>query len=112
MQSTCVTLRREQRVCAERWLQLRSADGAARQAVAELHRDCANKRRRANLPQAARFILEEWFRANSEHPYPSDADKDRLAARAGITNAQVSNWSTPPPPPLVLSGHAASLTPY
>lgn len=37
-------------------------------------------------------ILKDWFYKNFEHPYPSDKEKDRLAAQAGMTRLQVSNW--------------------
>jgi len=62
------------------------------QAVEELHRECANKRRRANLPESARAILEAWFSDNTEHPYPNERQKAELALRANISDTQVSNW--------------------
>mmetsp|Transcript_34369 Transcript_34369/g.80316 ORF Transcript_34369/g.80316 Transcript_34369/m.80316 type:complete len:149 (+) Transcript_34369:666-1112(+) len=36
--------------------------------------------------------MKKWFDDNATHPYPTVADKKRLAATCGISPAQVSNW--------------------
>lgn len=37
-------------------------------------------------------ILNEWFVSHSTYPYPTEEEKEILAARTGLTNRQVSFW--------------------
>lgn len=37
-------------------------------------------------------ILNDWFRAHSNKPYPSDAEKRMLQERTGLTKDQVNTW--------------------
>jgi len=56
---------------------------------------CAVHRpKRALLPAAAKDMLNRWFVAHADSPFPSDADKLALAAEGGITKEQVSVWFT------------------
>ena len=36
--------------------------------------------------------MEEWYRQNFDHPYPSDAEVEQLACTGGITVNQVKKW--------------------
>ena len=46
-------------------------------------------------------------------PVPGAADEQQVAAAAGFAaRVHTLELQAPPPPPLVLIGHAASLTPY
>ncbi|EKX37703.1 hypothetical protein GUITHDRAFT_77932 [Guillardia theta CCMP2712] len=54
--------------------------------VEELQRECANKRRRANLPESAVEIFRTWFRQHAAHPYPTETEKQLKCVE------QVSNW--------------------
>lgn len=51
-----------------------------------------NRRRRGNLPKEATAQLKAWFASHSESPYPTDEEKNALASRTGLTQAQISNW--------------------
>uniref|UniRef100_A0A0A9D589 Homeobox domain-containing protein n=1 Tax=Arundo donax TaxID=35708 RepID=A0A0A9D589_ARUDO len=44
------------------------------------------------LPEKSVAVLKAWMFENFLKPYPSDHDKDVLAARSGLTRNQVSNW--------------------
>ena len=33
-----------------------------------------------------------WLHEHTEHPYPNEEDKQRLALRTGLTMKQVSDW--------------------
>uniref|UniRef100_A0A0A9CXI7 Homeobox domain-containing protein n=1 Tax=Arundo donax TaxID=35708 RepID=A0A0A9CXI7_ARUDO len=44
------------------------------------------------LPEKSVTVLKAWMFENFVKPYPSDHDKDVLAARSGLTRNQVSNW--------------------
>lgn len=37
-------------------------------------------------------ILTKWFLAHYAHPYPTEQEKEALAAEAGITSSQVNYW--------------------
>jgi hypothetical protein len=50
--------------------------------------------RMRNLPPSAVAILRDWVMAHLDQPYPSDAEKAELAARAKITKKQVRHWLT------------------
>uniref|UniRef100_A0A093UPH1 Putative homeobox protein Meis3-like 1 n=1 Tax=Talaromyces marneffei PM1 TaxID=1077442 RepID=A0A093UPH1_TALMA len=36
--------------------------------------------------------LRQWFFAHSEHPYPSEEDKQELAHETGLSRMQIQNW--------------------
>ncbi|KAJ6814972.1 BEL1-like homeodomain protein 9 [Iris pallida] len=44
------------------------------------------------LPERAVAVLRAWLFEHFLHPYPTDADKQMLATRTGLTRNQVSNW--------------------
>ncbi|KAK4969210.1 hypothetical protein LTR28_001453, partial [Elasticomyces elasticus] len=44
------------------------------------------------FPRAAVKILRVWLDAHSEHPYPTDEEKDDLQKRTGLKVLQVMNW--------------------
>lgn len=37
-------------------------------------------------------VLKSWVEQHSDYPYPSEDEKDTLAALTGLSNSQVSNW--------------------
>ncbi|KIV96471.1 hypothetical protein PV10_00341 [Exophiala mesophila] len=44
------------------------------------------------LPRNAKLALVDWWSKNSQFPYPSDAEKDRLCDVTGLTRSQVCQW--------------------
>nr|XP_011465433.1 PREDICTED: BEL1-like homeodomain protein 4 [Fragaria vesca subsp. vesca]XP_011465434.1 PREDICTED: BEL1-like homeodomain protein 4 [Fragaria vesca subsp. vesca] len=44
------------------------------------------------LPERSVNILRAWLFEHFLHPYPSDADKQLLAQRTGLSRCQVSSW--------------------
>ncbi|KAI8615826.1 homeobox KN domain-containing protein, partial [Chytriomyces sp. MP71] len=48
--------------------------------------------KRLNYPPEVRAILLKWLGQNREYPYPTDADKNDLASKTGLTLQQVNNW--------------------
>lgn len=50
------------------------------------------KRRRGNLPKSTTTLLRSWLYDHTNHPYPSENEKNRLAAQTGLTINQISNW--------------------
>ncbi|KAI9350139.1 hypothetical protein BDR26DRAFT_851909 [Obelidium mucronatum] len=48
--------------------------------------------KRLNYSPEIRAILLSWLGLNREYPYPTDADKNDLAAKTGLTLQQVNNW--------------------
>ena len=55
---------------------------------------CEDRHRRGNklLNAKAVDIMEEWYSANWNHPYPSMEVTESLAERGGITVTQVKKW--------------------
>lgn len=47
-----------------------------------------------NIDQWKKDILAKWVKENSDNPYPSEDDKQRLAEECDLTRKQVSNWFT------------------
>ena len=47
---------------------------------------------KTKFPKKARQILEAWYKAHADDPFPSHADKQRLADESGITVKQVKCW--------------------
>ncbi|KAJ2854811.1 homeodomain super, partial [Coemansia erecta] len=37
-------------------------------------------------------VLYEWLSENVDHPFPSQADKNELMDRTGLTKMQLKNW--------------------
>ena len=60
--------------------------------VEEVQRECVNKKRRRNLTEKATETLRTWFSDHKDNPYPSDAEKAKLARQCKITEEQVCNW--------------------
>ncbi|CAJ0942784.1 unnamed protein product, partial [Mesorhabditis belari] len=56
------------------------------------NRFCDARRKRRNFSKAATDILNEYFFANINNPYPSEELKEELAQRCKISVSQVSNW--------------------
>ena len=50
----------------------------------------SSRRKRRNFSKEAREILQDYYDAHNDHPYPSDEDKQALADRCGISVQQVS----------------------
>ncbi|RLN82514.1 hypothetical protein BBJ28_00020072 [Nothophytophthora sp. Chile5] len=49
-------------------------------------------KKRTNLSKTAKTVLRIWFEENLHHPYPTEEEKEWLAANGGITMEQVNNW--------------------
>lgn len=52
------------------------------------------KRGKTKIPKSALTTLKNWLTEHFQDPYPSHAEKIRLANEAGITLKQVQNWFT------------------
>lgn len=46
----------------------------------------------SRLSREAVKILKNWLHEHADHPYPSDAEKDKLKDFTGLKRSQVSNW--------------------
>lgn len=44
------------------------------------------------FPRVAVKVLKEWLSAHGDHPYPTDEQKERLAALTGLKRDQITNW--------------------
>ncbi|KAJ2938652.1 hypothetical protein O0L34_g11980 [Tuta absoluta] len=51
-----------------------------------------NKKGPCRLPRQAIQVMKEWLAQHVGHPYPSEPEKDRLAAKTNLTLVQVNNW--------------------
>lgn len=51
-----------------------------------------NRKRRGNLPKSVTSVLKSWLVHNAIHPYPSEAEKMRLAEATQLSMNQISNW--------------------
>ena len=47
-----------------------------------------------NFEKWKRDILCNWIKANKDHPYPSEIDKQRLASMCHMSKKQICNWFT------------------
>jgi len=47
---------------------------------------------KTKFPKKAKQILEAWYRSHADDPFPSHAEKQRLADESGITLKQVKCW--------------------
>ncbi|KAI9846435.1 MAG: hypothetical protein M1837_004026 [Sclerophora amabilis] len=50
------------------------------------------RRRRGNLPRPVTDILRRWFEEHSDHPYPSEEEKQDLMRETQLAMSQISNW--------------------
>ncbi|KAJ3133275.1 hypothetical protein HK100_004536 [Physocladia obscura] len=48
--------------------------------------------KRLNYSNEVRTTLLSWLSHNKDYPYPTDADKNDLALKTGLTLQQVNNW--------------------
>jgi hypothetical protein len=46
----------------------------------------------ARFPRAAVKILKDWMIEHSDHPYPTDEEKEVLGQETGLSTGQISNW--------------------
>ena len=46
-------------------------------------------KRRGNLPKESKEKLKQWLSSHVSHPYPTEDEKKKLAAEAGMTMGQV-----------------------
>jgi len=51
-----------------------------------------SRRKRRNFSKPASEVLNEYFYAHLNNPYPSEEVKEELAKKAGISISQVNNW--------------------
>jgi hypothetical protein len=47
---------------------------------------------RKRLPEAAVLVLDEWFTAHRDNPYPNAAERASLCEQSGLTRRQVDTW--------------------
>jgi hypothetical protein len=47
---------------------------------------------KTKFPKRSRQILQDWFQNHSDDPFPSYAEKNRLAEESGVTLKQVKCW--------------------
>jgi len=50
------------------------------------------KRRKRCYPRKVSHVLNTWFFEHINDPYPSEADKQKLAEECGLNMIQVCNW--------------------
>lgn len=50
------------------------------------------RKRRGNLPKTVTAILKQWLIEHTEHPYPTENEKNSLGDKTGLTINQISNW--------------------
>ncbi|KAA0203202.1 hypothetical protein HAZT_HAZT002770 [Hyalella azteca] len=51
------------------------------------------RKRRPNLRPEAKAVLTAWLTEHRHHPYPTEEEKDALVCEAGVTLAQLNQWS-------------------
>lgn len=49
-------------------------------------------KRGKRLPKSAVEVLNAWYHAHTDNPYPTEEEKDRLRTQADLSAAQISNW--------------------
>ncbi len=58
----------------------------------ELGEKKKKKRKRGSLNPKALLLMDEWFKVNTDHPYPDDDVVDDLALQGEINAHQVRKW--------------------
>ena len=74
--------------------------------------DASGTKQAASGTKQAADRSDGGTRAPLAHPAPADAAVHAAACRAGLNTCEIDAQFPAGPPPLALSGHAASLTPY
>ena len=76
------------------WLLARMAENRHRNLLAQHSSNLQQPllKLRKKLNKIASAILTEWLNANWDYPYPTQEDKQALAAKCGISEKQVNNW--------------------
>lgn len=46
----------------------------------------------ARFARAAVVIMRSWINEHSDHPYPTEEEKEELKIRTGLTGSQITNW--------------------
>ena len=54
----------------------------------------ASARRTARLPLAPKKVLEAWFFAHWDHPYPTESEMEALQSTTGLKLKQIRDWCT------------------
>ncbi|KAI9462951.1 homeobox KN domain-containing protein [Boletus coccyginus] len=49
-------------------------------------------KKRGKLPKETTDYLKAWLHRHSDHPYPSEEEKEQLCHATGLSMSQVSNW--------------------
>jgi hypothetical protein len=49
-------------------------------------------RKRGKLPKETTDYLKAWLHSHSDHPYPSEEEKEQLCHATGLSMSQVSKW--------------------
>lgn len=55
-------------------------------------REGRSKKVGARFSREAVRIMKTWLSDHTEHPYPTDKEKDDLKTRTGLKRSQISNW--------------------
>ncbi|KAJ9272765.1 transcriptional regulator family: Homeodomain [Paecilomyces variotii] len=54
--------------------------------------DSRSRKSGARFPREAVRILKNWLSQHSEHPYPTEQQKDELKEQTGLKRSQICNW--------------------
>ncbi|XP_075518424.1 homeobox protein knotted-1-like 6 [Primulina tabacum] len=60
--------------------------------INSLKQEFSKKKKKGKLPKEARQTLLEWWNVHFRWPYPTEADKIRLAETTGLDQKQINNW--------------------
>lgn len=52
----------------------------------------SSKRNGIRFPRTAVKILRDWLDAHSDHPYPTEREKEELEKATGLKGVQIANW--------------------
>ncbi|GAD98764.1 homeobox and C2H2 transcription factor, putative [Paecilomyces variotii No. 5] len=54
--------------------------------------DSRSRKSGARFPREAIRLLKNWLSQHSEHPYPTEQQKDELKEQTGLKRSQICNW--------------------
>ncbi|KAK5003600.1 hypothetical protein LTR60_006785, partial [Cryomyces antarcticus] len=54
--------------------------------------DPASRKSGNRFPKSAVKVLKDWLSSHTDHPYPTDEERDMLKRQTGLKTSQISNW--------------------
>ncbi|XP_073144649.1 homeobox protein knotted-1-like 6 isoform X2 [Henckelia pumila] len=60
--------------------------------ISSLKQEFSKKKKKGKLPKEATQTLLQWWNLHFKWPYPTEADKIRLAETTGLDQKQINNW--------------------